>query len=122
MHFGQVFRESQAEAGAAVGAEGIMPYLAEGLQDLWNVPGGDADPGIRHSEGDAAWICFLAADRDCAAFGSEANRVGKQVDQDLPNLPRVRLDLDEIGRHVVDQYLILGICVNGGQTDGFFDR
>jgi len=62
---------------------------------------------------------FFAADGDCAAFGREANRVGQQVDQDLP---RVRLDSDEIGCHFVDQYLVLGIRVNGGQADGFFDR
>ena len=37
-------------------------------------------------------------------------------------MPRVCPDLDEVGRHVVDQYLVLGIRVNGGQADGFFDR
>ena len=59
MHFGQVFREGQAEAGAAVGAEGVVPHLAEGLQDLWNILGSDADPCIRYSEGNAARIYFL---------------------------------------------------------------
>ena len=67
---------------------------------------------------DAARICFLAAAGDWPAFGGEANRVGQQVDQDLP---RVRLDPHEIGCHVVDHYLVLGIRVNGGKADGFFD-
>ena len=56
VHFGQVFREGQAEAVAAVGAEGVVPHLDEGLQDLWNILGSDDDPSIRCSEGDAASI------------------------------------------------------------------
>ena len=53
-----------------------MPHLAERLQNLGDVLGGDTDTCVRHSEGDIARICFLVADGDCAAFGGKANRVG----------------------------------------------
>src|SRR5215510_9465803 len=81
--------ESQARALHLLGRR---PHLAELLEDLLLILGSDADSGV--ADGDLhdsiLWHC---AHVDPSALGRELDRVGQQVQDDLPDLPLVRPNL-----------------------------
>ena len=83
---GQMSRDSQAEAGAAVEAGHRAINLAEGFEDNFLLVGGDAGAGIRNgaikdglTDGVGA-TGYLEADR---TGGGEFDGVAEQVDEDL---------------------------------------
>src|SRR5579875_3250451 len=75
-------REGQAEAGALVAAAQAAVHLAEALERLRDILGGDADAGIGHGDGDAA---LVKEDRGRhAPLGrGEFHRIRQQVEQHL---------------------------------------
>jgi hypothetical protein len=78
---GQIARDRQAQAGAAVAAAGAAVGLAEGFEDDLQLLAGDADAGVADLEPDAA-IAAPHVQADLAVLG-ELHRVGQQVLQDL---------------------------------------
>src|SRR5215468_9026237 len=68
------------------------PHLAELLEDFLLILRGDADPGVadRDLRESILWHC---ADVDAPTFWRELDRVRQQIEDDLPHLPLVRLNL-----------------------------
>ena len=79
---GQVARDGQPQAGAAITAVGGAIGLAEGLEDRLLLIRSDADAGIAHGEGQVLVVLPRHAEGHAATV-SELEGVGQQVAQDL---------------------------------------
>ena len=74
-----------------------LPTSPELLEDRLLILGGDADPGIAHRDLDGP-VHGGGRDPDTPTCGRELDRVGQQIQDDLPDLPLVRADvLDLLG-------------------------
>src|SRR5262245_6279478 len=81
--------ESQARALHLLGRR---PHLAELLEDLLLILGSDADSGV--ADGDLhESILGHCADFDPSTFGRELDGIRQQVQDDLPNLPFIGVNL-----------------------------
>ncbi len=109
--------DGQAEAGAdARGACGA--HLGEGLEDLWQLGGGDADAGVADVE---AEDCVVGRPFDGAhveghgaARGCELDGVAEEVDEDLEQAIAIADEVGgDVGRDVVKEREALGLDAQG---------
>src|SRR5262249_36430119 len=89
----ELARQRQPEAGALhllVGGPDLPKLLEHRFLIFWR----DANPGVAHRHLDHA-VPRYCVDINSAAFRRELDRVGEQIQEDLPNLPLVALQLAE---------------------------
>ena len=87
---GELARDGEPEAGAAILTMRASVGLAERVEDDVLLFRRDADAGVRHRKRD-----LIPASEDAqrhSALGGELERVGDQVLQDLLQAPRIGLD------------------------------
>ncbi|MCY1520765.1 hypothetical protein D9M68_555520 [compost metagenome] len=90
-HLDQVLADHQSEAGASVDAGGGCVALGEGLEQVGQALGRDADAGVGDAEtqlGRRLRLVQPAAQFDLAVLG-ELEGVGQQVEQDLAQADHV---------------------------------
>ena len=107
----QRLHQGQAQAGAAVRQGVAAGNLLERLHQPWDVSLRDADPGIAHYQLQAT-LREAQPQVHLAAGRRELHGIGQQVQQDLPERPRIRPAWGRVFREVerkADRAL-LGFC------------
>ncbi len=89
MHFDKVLSQRQTKAGPFILAVELAVDLLERSQRCWNVLKLDPDPCLDYLENVATVRTTPSPQRDLTAGIREFDRVGKQVDQDLLQLPKI---------------------------------
>jgi hypothetical protein len=97
VHFNELFSDVKAESGAFLAACGARASLFVFIEETRDIFRRDADARI--GEGNAQMTVNLFGSHcDHAAFVRELNCVGKQIDEDAPQLVAIRFDERQIGR------------------------
>src|SRR5262245_59646350 len=94
--------QGKPEAGA-LDFLGGRPHLAELLEDLFLILRGNADPGIVHRDLHES-VPWYRRDSNASPLSGELDRIGQQVQDDLPDLALVSLDLPEP---------VIDVCLKG---------
>src|SRR5712691_4459963 len=117
MQFEEPLGEREAEADAVVSAGEARIYLTKWRQRDRHPVCRDPDPGIFDMDADAAVRFLLRCQPDLAACGSELNRVGQKVDEDLPQLCRIAPEERQVILNV-ERALNFGLLGQGADHAG----
>ena len=110
-HLAELFRERQAQAGAAIAARGGIIGLRESAKQFSDLLGRHADAGVLHAEDEPIRpVARLAAggEGDDAVVGELAG-VAQQVQQALPHLDAVGLHGADVGGAFDDELVVFSL-------------
>ena len=112
--------QSQADSPLTelVVSRGVMERIEtgeEGLEQVLLLAGVNTDSFVLDHHADPLWVSFetLGLYPDRAAVGSELDGIGQQVDQDVHDLGRIRVNRTELGLDFYLHTLLTGFQVRG---------
>ena len=123
---GELAADGEAEAGAAVLACGGGIDLREGLEELVDLVGGDADAGVADGKENKRFAGFGLGTGDGDAdfaLGGEADGVGEEIDEDLAHARDVAGVAERhIGRDGPEEIDAFFPALHGDAIDGLLDH
>jgi hypothetical protein len=103
MCLGQTFHDRQPKAGTFIGDGDIMTSLTKTLKHPRVIFGVNSDTGITYTHDYLGGFRDTGKSHNLAASGRELDSVGKQIDEDLPQCPFVRMQQRQIACHIGDK-------------------